>query len=161
MELHQMPYDSQPQTEAPVRARVGTVGLPEALKNIRQKIGTDPLAGVSHRNFGPGLDPSQTHLDPPALRRELDCVGKQIPHDLLKAARVAGRRAGSGIQFHFQLNAVGLGHGPDSVNRRFNDAPQVDRTEFQPQLASYDPRYVENLVDQLSLHPRIALDGFE
>jgi hypothetical protein len=58
MELDQVPYNRQPEPEAPVCSCARDIGLPKSLEYIGQEIFTDPLACISHNDLNPGIDTS-------------------------------------------------------------------------------------------------------
>ena len=57
------------------------------------------------------FDPLHDDLHLAILRRELDGVAQQVPHDLLQAAGVPGHRAGDGVDDLLQLDPLRLGGG--------------------------------------------------
>ena len=73
------------QTQAhPALCTVGAAGLPEAIENIFECALVDPLAVIGDDNFEVRIDSLEAHLHLAALGRELDRVGQEIPHRLLK-----------------------------------------------------------------------------
>jgi hypothetical protein len=89
VELHQLLDDGQPESEPALRTPRRGVLLAESLEHVRQEVERDALSGVAHPNLQGITDPSDPGLDPPAARRELDCVRQHVPQDLLQPVRVA------------------------------------------------------------------------
>ena len=75
--------------------------------------------------------------------RELDAVGRQVPHDLLDAAGVAPEGAGVGVELGVDVDALGLGHGRDRVDRRLDRLQHLDLPGVEPERAAVDARHVE------------------
>jgi hypothetical protein len=48
----------------------------------------DTFSCVADHNLHMRVDSFEPHLHAPALGRELDRIGKQVPHDLLQAVEV-------------------------------------------------------------------------
>ena len=69
-----MTHDGESQAEPAELARDGAVGLSKALEQMRQEFGFDADAGVAHDDIDVRADALHTHLDAPALRRELHGV---------------------------------------------------------------------------------------
>src|SRR4029450_164881 len=66
-----MPNDGEAETEAGFRARIALVALPKPLEDVRKKCGTDPRAGVAHRQTDAIGDPRKPHIHQAAGRCEL------------------------------------------------------------------------------------------
>ena len=49
----------------------------------------------------------------------------------------------------------------DGLDRRVNDVHRIDRLQLELELAGHDTREVEQIVDELRLNRRVALDHFE
>jgi hypothetical protein len=65
------------------------VSLAEAVENVGQELAADADARVLHSDFHLRLDDLGLDHYLPALGRELDGVGEQVPDDLLEAVGVA------------------------------------------------------------------------
>ena len=74
MQFDKVADDGETQTEAAVLARRGAVALPEAFKDVRQKIGRDACAVVRDDDLDLSVDARELHCDAPAIGRELDRV---------------------------------------------------------------------------------------
>lgn len=98
VQLHQALDNGEPQTKAPMPSRGRGIGLPEPFEHVREELGAKTDTGVCHADFNVGIHSLQQDLDLSTSGCELDSVGEKIPHDLLKPARVAGKRTGRGIE---------------------------------------------------------------
>ena len=161
MELDELLDDGEAQAEAAVHARRRGVLLPEALEHVREKIGPDADAGVRHADLDVGVDALEPDLHPPAAGRELDGVRQQVPDDLLQAVRIAGDRPGRGIEPLVDADALRLRRRPHRLDRRLDERERVDRLDVEPHLARRDAVHVEQVLDQLRLDARVALDRLE
>jgi hypothetical protein len=68
-----------------------------------------------------------------------------------------GRR----IEIEGELDAGGLRRRSDEVQRRVDDGGKIDTLDFERELAGYDSRHVEQILDQPRLQLRVALDREE
>ena len=161
MRLGQVTDEREPEAEATVAARGARVGLPEAFKDIRQKIAGDALPVVLHRQLHRSAGARQAHGDHPAFRGELDRVVDEVPEDLLQPIRVSFDARRRGIQRNVESDALRVGRRANRLDRRLHHRHQVDRAELEPQLARNDPRAIEDVFDELHLHFRISLDDLE
>src|SRR6266478_1314054 len=89
VQLDDVAHDGQAEPEAPVGTGRRAVRLLEALEDARQELRPDALARVAHGDLDVRVEPFEHHLDAPALRRELDGIGEEIPRDLLQPLGVA------------------------------------------------------------------------
>ena len=118
MHLDEMPDDREPEAEAAGLARRSGIRLAKALEDVRQEIGADADAGVADDDLDVRVDALEPHLDPAALRRELDGVGQQVPHDLLQPIGIARDRTDARIEDGLEAHALGVGgrlHGRHGV----------------------------------------------
>src|SRR5207247_2382683 len=98
----------QRQAEAQTSLGAGRTvfGLPEAVEDNRQEPGRDPDARVADDDLDVRVHALEVNLHAPALRRELDGVHQQVPHDLLQAIGVAGGRPGARVEHGLQPNVL-------------------------------------------------------
>jgi hypothetical protein len=144
-----------------VLARDSAVGLPEALEDVGQKFGADPCARVGDGDLGAVARAREPHLDRALARRELDGVREEVPEDLLETVGVAGDAARRVVEAHREADAARLGRRAHALGRRLDDGREGDGARRQAELAGDDARHVEEVVDELRLRLRVALDGFE
>ena len=69
-----MSSDCETETESAVMARRRAVRLAETIKNVRQKLPRDALAGVSHADLNRGICLRHFHQHAPAVVRKLHGV---------------------------------------------------------------------------------------
>src|SRR5438874_1250928 len=97
---------------ATVIARARAVGLAEAIEHVRQEFRRYPLARVGHADLDVRFDLRRRDLHVPPLRRELDGVREQVPHDLLEPVGVAGEALVRQVRSPLEADAFGLGGWP-------------------------------------------------
>jgi hypothetical protein len=68
---------------------------------------------------------------------------------------------GGRLQRRRQLERLRAGGGPNGVQGRLHHRPEIDDPDVQAQLAVDDPGDVEQVLDELALHARVALDGLQ
>src|SRR5260370_42521782 len=88
MKLDQVSHYRKPQSQPSVHSREGAVGLPEAIKNKRQKLCVDAFAVVTDCYPSVRSNLVKPDFDVAATRSELDRIREQVPNNLLKPARV-------------------------------------------------------------------------
>src|SRR5262249_9602514 len=119
VQLGQLLDQRQPQPQAAEAPRHRSVGLPEAVEDVRQKFRLDALAAVDYDDadaFGVALHPQ---LDPPAFGGEFDGVREQVPNYLLQAVRVATHHFGLRAEMGDQLDSFRLGRRAYGAERGF------------------------------------------
>ena len=84
-----MSYDGQPQAETAIPASRSTIGLPESIEDVRQEVRFDTYARVVNINLDLVSIADQPCFDAPVGVRELDCIGKKVPDNLLQTVSVA------------------------------------------------------------------------
>ena len=99
------------------------------------------------------------HLAP--RRRELDGVRQQVPGDLLQAVGVADGHRRARLDVELEVDLPRRGHGGDGVAGGLQHLHQVDRAHLDVELAGHDPRHVEDVLDELVLELRVAVDGLD
>src|SRR4029453_6001542 len=90
VQLHEVTPEGEakPQAAMPPRSLV----LPEAVEDVREKLGADPLTGIAHREARVRACMFQTQGDTSSVGGELDRVREEVPHHLLQAPGVARNR---------------------------------------------------------------------
>ena len=161
VQLDDVAHDGQAQPEAAVRAFGRTVGLAKALENVRQKTRGDPLSGVRDGDLHLRFDALEANLNPPRARRELQRVRQQVPYHLPETARIGVDAPNPTAEVHDQLDPLRLRRRPYGIDSGFDGRSQLDRPNAQPEPARDDARYVEEIVDDLSLGHGAALDRLE
>ena len=93
--------------------------------------------------------------------RELDGVRQEVPDDLLQPARVGGQRADAEIEVAGQPDAFAVGRGTHRLDRRVDDRRRIHGADLEEQLSGIDAARVEQVLDELRLHARVALDRLQ
>src|SRR5262245_43257320 len=106
MELDDVMCDREPQSEAAGAPRV--LALTESLENVRQQIRIDTRARVAHADARDGTPAFEPQLNAAVLRGELDSVGQQVPHDLLKTVRVCEHESHGRVEADLERDALGV-----------------------------------------------------
>src|SRR6185436_11306476 len=92
---------------------------------------------------------------------ELDSIGQQVPHHLLKSCGVARYLRDTAIQIFFDLDIFCCGSRPNDIDRRLNDGFYIRWFEIEQYFTRYKPRCFEQFFDQLRLRCCVAMDGLE
>src|SRR5438067_753978 len=159
--LDQVAHDRQPEPQPPVRARARAVGLPEALEDVRQEVGRNPDARVTHADHGVMRVAREPDGDAPAARRELDGVGDEVPDDLLQPVAIAAHGTDAVVELALEGDLLRVGRRTDRVDGALDGRRQVDGRQLETQLAGDDARDLEEVLDEASLELRVALDHLE
>ena len=102
----------------------------------------------------------QRTVHAPAARRELDGVRQQVPHHLLESIGIAGTGP-AGLDCDVEARPLAVRGRRAPFEAASTTARQIDRLQVEPQLAGDDARHVEDVVDQLLLRSRVALDRLQ
>src|SRR5205814_1082510 len=89
VELDEVADDREAEAQAAERPRARRVGLPEAFEEVGEELGRDAPARVANGQLEVGVHALQPDVDAPALGRELDRVGDEVPHRLLQPFRIS------------------------------------------------------------------------
>ena len=103
----------------------------------------------------------QADVDLVAAVRELDRIRQQVPDDLLQAAGVAGDERGAARGVDAQRDPPRVGGRLDRVHRGLDDGGEIDRLHLEPHRAANHPGHVEQVLDELRLHARVAVDDVQ
>ena len=123
-----------------------------------------PVSWTSNSRFARsvlGARARNPHVDLAALG-ELDRVGHEIEQDLFQASAVAehrGRKAG--VNEDRQVQALVLGLRGEQLGGPLDGIAQNEFVAVEFELASLDPRQVENVVDDGEQRLRRIVDGSE
>src|SRR5262249_30227550 len=96
-----------------------------------------------------------------AFRRELDGVGEEVPDNLLQPLGVTPDLAVPQylwIEFRGEPDEFRVRRRANRFDRVVDHAGQVNRSDFDSQLAGDNPRRIEQIVDQPPLPLAIAAD---
>src|SRR5215510_9200794 len=159
MQLGQLFDQRQPQPQAAEAPRHRSVGLPEAVEDVRQKFRLDALAVVADDDADALGVALHSQFDLPAFGREFDGVREQVPDDLLQSVGVAQHHFGLRAEMGDQLDPFRLGCRTYGPERGFDSRREVGRLRFQAQPAGDDARRIEQVFDDLELRLRVAFDN--
>src|SRR5688500_8800322 len=84
VQLHQTLDDREPKSQAAITACRRRIALTESIENVGQEIRQDADARVANADLDMRINSLKIDLYRSALWGELDRVGNQVPHDLLK-----------------------------------------------------------------------------
>ncbi len=149
----------EPQPAVPPGRR--SVGLAEAVEDVRQEFGPDADAGVDDADLDVRVDPLQEHLDAAPLGRELDGVREEVPDDLLEPCGIAGDRTCERIEHLLNADLLGIGGREHGGEGGFDDLGKVQPLDVEPQVPRDDAGDVEQVLDDLGLGLGIPVDGRE
>src|SRR5262249_29060751 len=138
MQFHKMVNNCETKTQTAMLSSTPTFCLPEAVKDIRQKVGPNSLPCVAHNNFDVRVDPFESDLHTPALGRKIDRVGEEIPQDLLQPGGVAGDRTGVRVDHGLDSDSLCLGGRGNGANSRLDDRRESHRTDVKAKLPCDD-----------------------
>ena len=161
MQFDDVADDGEAESEAAAAPCGGRVGLAEAFEDVRQERRVDAAAGIADPHLDRRIAPLDRDLHPPTLGRELDRVREQIGDDLLQALLIAEHR-GRGIE-HGLNPDVPSPPRPGACSRSVCStiALTLHRLDAEVQRARHDAADIEQVLDQLGLRSRIALDRIE
>jgi hypothetical protein len=142
-------------------SRRAAVFLPKAIEHVWKEGRIDASARITHRHCGNRVLRSEARLDAAPFGCEFDGVRQEIPDRLLKPIGIAKDQNRTLLRHHFKSGASGLRTGANHVRRSVDNRRQIDGSQFQPQLASDDPRHVEQVFDELCLRACVSLNGGE
>ena len=161
VELDEVADDREAEAQAAERPRARRVGLPEALEEVGEELGRDAPARVANGQLEVGVHALQPDVDAPALGRELDRVGDEVPHHLLQPFRISPDQLDPRIEAGHDPDVLGRGRRPHGLDRRLDRGGEAHRPDVEAQLPADDARDLEEVVDQPGLRPRTALDRLE
>ena len=144
-----------------MRAGRRGVRLAEAVEDERQELRGDALARVGDAHDHVRVFAVDGDADAAARAGELDRVGQQVPDHLLQPVRVAPYRAGGGVDPALERHRLRERAGRDGVDGGLHDGADVDGPELEAQLAGDDARDVQQVVDELGLQLRVAVDHLQ
>jgi hypothetical protein len=101
------------------------------------------------------------NLNTPAWRCKFDCIGQEVPYDLLQTVWIDRYRNGERIKLTVDFNPLGLGRRAECVNGRFNNRHDFHLADFQTELARNNVRNTQEVFDKLSLQLRALLNALK
>src|SRR5262249_44854472 len=108
MQFDQILDERQAKSESAIPSRARRVGLAKAIKDLGQEIEGNPFASITHGDADVRNNALQPHKDASSLRRELDCVGEQVPDHLLQAGGITGNLTNYGGEINLYRYPFGI-----------------------------------------------------
>ena len=96
----------------------------------------------------------------PSLGVNLIALDSRFHTTCCRRFGVAEHRRDAGIDHRLKTDLARVHRRADRVGRRRDHLVQIHLLQVQAQLARHDARHVEQVVDELGLRDRVALDGF-
>ena len=137
------------------------IALPESLEHVRQKRRRDADPGIRDDELDARFGDVERDAHRSALGREPDGVGHQISDDLLQPHGVADDDGRIVAQLDRHRDRFRRRKRLRRCNHRLDDRPERHRFGVEPELPGDDARHVEDVADDLLLHPRVPLDSLE
>jgi len=158
VKLRELLGNRQSEPESAVLARKARVGLSKSLEHIRQELRRDAAAGVAHRELHVGVHPREAQLNLAAARGELDRVGEEVPENLLQSIRISRDRSRERLDNGFDSDVFGVRSRHNGGHCFVQNRRQVHRLNIQAKPASYNPRDVQHIFDNLFQSRCVAFD---
>src|SRR5215510_5673179 len=130
-----MTHDGDSHSQSTLLAVRPTVLLPEAFEDVGQKLRLDPLPVVGDDDLDVRVGALKSYLNAPAIRREFDRIGKQVPYDLLQPLRVTRHRVRRRVEQRAQVDPLGLRRRADRLDGGLDDRAELEWGDVQAHLA--------------------------
>src|SRR3990172_1345626 len=151
VQLDELSRDGKPHAQTPGGPRARRVPLSEAFEDEGKELGVDAETGVDNCDLDGGIDGLDVHPNPAMLRRELDGVGEEVPDYLLHSLWISHYLATRGVLDELESYVLGVSRRRYRPNRRLHYRPDPHRPQIELKLPGDDPRYVQELFDNLAL----------
>jgi hypothetical protein len=154
---------ARPRPSPPRRREGRRLALPEPLEEPRQRLGADPLAGVTDAHLGARVLLPQGDADLAALRGELDRVRDQVAEHLLEPRGVAEneRRERSTSTSASRRSALSPAAGRAAWIAASISARRSTLRSSSDSFAGLDLVDVEQIRDELGLELAVAGDDLD
>src|SRR5215217_5252511 len=116
-----MTHDREPESETAVRASSRSIGLPEPLKDVRQKVSRDAWSCVAHLDLHVRLVLTDSNTNRSADWSKLRSIRQQVPHDLLQPIGVARYDFETLMKLRLNADVFCFERRPDCVERCVDD----------------------------------------
>ncbi len=137
------------------------VSLLEVFEDCGSPLGGHARAGVDHgkmQRFASSFDRDAYT----AGARELDGVARKVGENLPQSHSVGADEAGRfGANRDRNLQSLALSARRQQLDDAFNQSWEFDRIERQPEMPGFDPRKVEDLINQRDQRPARGLDRLD
>src|SRR5262249_17359126 len=150
----------QTQPQSAMLPRGTSVCLPETFEHMGQELGKDTIAGVLDDDFSIAAGGFQAQLDVTIQGSELDCIGKQVPDDLLQAITVAHNKADRIIDLDIHGNTFRAGSSAHTVESSRENSREIDSLPLDYQFPGQDAGHIQEVFNQAFLDFRVSADDF-
>ena len=118
--------DGKAEPQSTVAARERGIRLAKPVEYVRQELLLDARARVLYRQFEMRGHPFDDHLYRAAFWGEFDCIGKDVPDDLLQTVGISEDDAASILKVCPQGDPFRFGAGTHDVNGGLEDRVDFD-----------------------------------
>src|SRR5438552_3184690 len=98
---------------------------------------------------------------PSSAAEKLAGIVKEVPEDLLQTIWIAWDRTTLLVHHSFKLNVFCLKRWPNDIDSSFDHCTDINWPRLYLEFPGDYPGHVEQIVDQLRLGARVALDSFK
>src|SRR5215204_2633508 len=116
-----MTHDREAESEPAVRASSGSISLPEALKDVWQKVSRDAWSCVAHLDMHVSFILNDADANRSSNRGKLRSIRQQVPHDLLQTIEVARNHFETFRKLCLDADVFGFERRPHRIERCLND----------------------------------------
>src|SRR5262245_40816713 len=116
-----MPDDREPEAKPAMRARGGSMGLPELVEYVGKEFGLDSNSSIADADFRIARGFDEFYSNAPGIRRKLHRIRQQVPNHLLQPVRIAGNHAENWPHAHINADALAFGGRPHGFDCGFDD----------------------------------------
>src|SRR5215813_1501030 len=116
-----MTHDREPESEAAVRTRSRSIGLPETLEDVRQKVSRNARSCVAHLDLHVNFILAEANVNRSSNRSKLRSIRQQVPHHLLQPIDVARDRFETFMKLRFDTDVLRFERRPDCIERGIHD----------------------------------------
>ena len=148
MSLDEVAHDGQADAEPALRAIDRLPLLDEQIEDVRQHLGRDANAGVTHAQDHFMVDGLAADGNVPSRRGVLGGVGEQVRNHLAEPRDVGIHQQAASRHLDRQRVISLLEQRARHFDGLRDDFRNLDEIGFQFDLAARDPRHVEKIVDQ-------------
>src|ERR1051325_10932694 len=126
-----MTHDREPESEAAVRASSRSIGLPKALKHVRQKVGRNAWPCIAHLDLHVSFILADANTNRPSNWGKLRSIRQKVPHDLLQSIDVARDHFETVVKLRLDADVFCFERRPDCIERGADDCDQIDWSKVE------------------------------
>lgn len=159
VQIDQLARNRQPQPQSAHAAGGAGIGLTEAVEHMRQEVGGNANASIAYAQAQALLFHLQAHAHIALGCGELERVADQVGQHLLEAPGIAEEpQAALQRRIQFQPDLARLCGGLHQFHGAARQPGDVEVFGLQADLAGQDRTHIQQVVDDLRLRARTALD---